>query len=93
MAYFPSPNITTSISSKNKLKLADLREDKEKVFNNSRTKFIRPPELIKMDENKRQEVDTHNRREYLKRLGGVKTTNYSILEITNRLENGKTNNL
>lgn len=88
MAYFPSPNITTSISSKNKLKLADLRDDKEKVFNNSRTKFIRPPELIKMDENKRQEVDTHNRREYLKRLGGVKTTNYSILEITNRLENG-----
>lgn len=46
-----------------------------------------------MDENKREELSIHNRREYLKNLGGVRKTNYSLQEITNRLENGNNNKL
>ena len=87
MAYIPSPNISKSISSKNKLKLSDIREDKPKTLDNSLTGFIQPPSVKEMDEKKRQELSAHNRFEFHKKVSGVRKTNYSLQEITNRLEN------
>lgn len=93
MAYFPSPNISKSIGSKNKLKLSDIREEPPKRAHDCRAKYITPPEAPKLSQTEREELSTHFRREYLKNLGGVIKPNYSLQEITNRLENVKANNL